>query len=150
MARKRPRRPPISGLVKFEEPHPSAWAGSRDAPLFQLTARMRVAEQALHAAMTELAQAEQRLSEVQKEEGANRRRRPSWYVAAEAKEEAAGDALEMIYQQIAQTPAHTKAGLTIKLQLTAILYGENLEEGQDDADMVSILLRSLIGDVAES
>ncbi|TAJ31624.1 MAG: hypothetical protein EPO64_02285, partial [Nitrospirae bacterium] len=90
--------------MKFEEPHPSAWAGSRDAPLFQLAARMRVAEQTLHAAMTELAQAEQRLSEAQKEEGANRRRRPSWYAAAEAKEEAAGDVLEMIYQQIAQTP----------------------------------------------
>ncbi len=130
MARKRPRRPPISALVKFEEPHPSAWAGSRDAPLFQLAARMRVAEQILHAAMTELARAEQRLSEVQKEEGA-KRRRPSWYVAAEAKEEAAGDALEMIYQQIAQKSAHTKAGLAIKLQLTAMLYGENLEEGQE-------------------
>ncbi|MDP2368145.1 hypothetical protein [Rhodoferax sp.] len=109
-----------------------------------------MAEQALHAAMAELARAEQRLSEAQKEEGANRRRRPSWYVAAKAKEEAAGDALELIHQQIAQTPAHTKAGLAIKLQLTAMLYGENLEEGQDGADMVSVLLRSLIGDVAES
>lgn len=150
MARKRPRRPPISGLVKFEEPHPSAWAGSRDAPLFQLAARMRVAEQVLHAAMTKLALAEQRLSNVQKEEGSSRRRRPSWYVAAEAKDETAGNSLELIYQQIAQTPAHTKAGLAIKLQLTAMLYGENLEESQDGADMVSVLLRSLIGDVVES
>ncbi len=110
-------QPPFwSGLVTFEEPHPSAWAGSKDSPLFQLAARMRVAKQTLHAAMTELAQAEHRLSEVQTE-GSQRRRRPSWYVAAGAQEEAAGEALELIYQKIVQTPAHTKAGLAIKLQL---------------------------------
>ena len=146
--RKRPKRSSVSGLVKFEEPHPSDWVGSGDAALFQLAARMRVAEQSLHAAMTELAQAEQRLSEVQTEEGSNRRRRPSWYVAAEAEEEAAGDALELIYQQIAQTPAQTKAGLAIKLQLVAVLYGETLSEAVDDTDMVSELLRSLIADTS--
>jgi hypothetical protein len=79
---------------------------------------------------------------------ANRPRRPSWYVAAEAKEEAAGDALELIYPQIAQTPAQTKAGLAVKLQLVAGLYGETLSEGVHDTDMVSQLLRSLLADTA--
>lgn len=150
MARKKCRsRSSVPGLVTFEEPHPSAWAGSKDAALFQLAARMRVAEQTLHATMTELAQAEQRLSEVQTEEGSSRQRRPSWYAAAEGREEAAGDALELIYQQIAQTPAHTKAGLAIKLQLMAALYGETLSEAVDDSDMVSQLLRSLIVDTVD-
>jgi hypothetical protein len=121
--RKRHSRPSV--LVTFEEPHPSAWADSKDSSLFQLAARLRSPSKNLHAAMTELAQAEQRLSEVQTE-GSQRWRRPSWYVAAEAKEEAAGNAIELIYQQIAQTPAHTKAGLAIKLQLVAELYGETL------------------------
>lgn len=145
--RKRHSRPSVSGLVTFEEPHPFAWADSKDSSLFQLAARMRVAEQTLHAAMTELAQAEQRLSEVQTE-GSQRRRRPSWYVAANAQEEAAGEALELIYQKIVQTPAHTKAGLAIKLQLVAWLYGENLSDAADDTDMVSQLLRSLLADTA--
>lgn len=144
--RKRRRSPSVSGLVKFEEPHPSAWASNKDAALFHFAARMRVAEQALHVAMTELAQAEQRLSEAQTEAGASRRRRPSWYIAAEAKEEAAGDALEWIYQQIAQTPAHTKADLAIKLQLVADLYDETVAGADDDTDMVAQLLRSLITD----
>src|SRR5689334_14522407 len=137
MARKMRRRlSSTSALVRFEEPDPSARADNRDATLFNLVARMRVAEQTLHAAMTALAEAEQRLSEARPEESSSRRRRPSWYVAAEAKEEAAGNALELIYQQIAQTPARTKAGLAIKLQLTAMLYGENLDEDQGGIDMV--------------
>jgi hypothetical protein len=107
---------------------------------------MRVAEQSLHAAMTELAQAEQRMSEVQTEEGSNRRRRPSWYVAAEAEEEAAGNALELLYQQIAQTLAQTKAGLAIKLQLVAVLYGETVGDAVDDTDLVALMLQSLLAD----
>src|SRR5690348_15556611 len=108
MVRKtRPRARSVSGLVRFEEPAPADWGSSPDGPLFQLAARLRLAEKALDAAMSELAEAEQRLSEAQTEKGSSRRRRPSWFVAAEAKEEAAGDALELIYQQIAQTPART-------------------------------------------
>jgi hypothetical protein len=133
--------------VKFEESRPSARADNKDAALFHVAARLRVAEQALNAAMTELAQAELRLADVQAEAGPGRRRRPPWYIAAEAKEEAAGDALELIYQQIALTPAHTKAGLAIKLQLTAMLYGENLGD-HGNADMVSQLLQSLIADTS--
>lgn len=146
--RKRRKRSSVPGLVTFEEPQTSDWAGSKDTALFQLAARMRVAEQTLYVAMTELAQAEQRLSEVQQEERPGRLRRPAWYVAAEAKEEAASDALELIYQQIAQTPAQTKAGLAIKLQLVAELYGETLSNADDDTDMVSLLLRSLLADTA--
>jgi hypothetical protein len=71
-------------------------------------------------------------------------------VSAEAKEKEAGAALEAIYRQIAEAPAHTKAGLAIKLQLVAMLYGENLEEGGGDTDVVSLLLRSLIADVIDS
>lgn len=144
--RKRRWRPSVSPLVRFEEPHPSTRASDKDAALFHLAAKVRHAEQTLHTAMAQLAQAEQRLSEVQAEE--RRRRRPSWYVAAEAEEEAAGNALELIYQQVVQTPAHTKAGLAIKLQLAATLYGETFSEGTDDADMVSQLLRSLIADTS--
>ncbi len=149
MAHKKLRsRHSVPGLVTFEEPHPSAWGGSKDAALFQLATRMRVAEQTLHATMNDLAQAEQRLSETQAGEGSIRRRRPSWYVAAEAREEAAGDALELLYQQIAQTPAHTKAGLAIKLQLVAVLYGETVGDVVADTDLVALMLQSLIADVA--
>lgn len=75
-----------------------------------------------------------------------KQKHPAWYGAAEAKKKQAGDALETLYRQIAETPAHTKVGLALKLQLVAMLYGENLDEGRDDTDIVSILLRSLITD----
>lgn len=147
MVRKnRPARRFVSELVRFEEPAPADWGSSPDGPLFQLAARLRLAEQALDTAMSELAGAEQRLSRTEK--GSSRRKPPSWFGAAEAKEQAAGDALELIYQQIARTPAHTKAGLAIKLQLTATLYGENLDEDKGGIDMVSQLLQSLIADTS--
>jgi hypothetical protein len=72
--RKRRRRSSVSGLVRFEEPHPSGWAGNSDAALFQLAAKARVAEQTLHASMAQLAQAERRLSDARAEEGSSRRR----------------------------------------------------------------------------
>jgi hypothetical protein len=148
MARKkRRRRSSTSTLVRFENSPFSTRAGNNDAALFHLAARMRVAEQTLNAAMTALATAEQRLLEGRTEERSGRRKRLSCHIAAEAKEEAAGNALEVIYQQIAETPAHTKAGLAIKLQLTAMLYGENLED-HGNADMVSQLLQSLIADTS--
>ena len=98
------------------------------------------------------AQADQRLSEALKGRGdTGRRAQPAWFIAARDKEEAAGDALEGIYQQVALTPAHTKAGLAIKLQLVVLLYGGNAEQdgNEDDLDMVSQLLQSLIVDVTD-
>src|SRR5688572_6263279 len=97
--RRRPRRHSVSGMVKFEEVGPAAWGTSKDAPLFQLMARMRVAEQALHGAMDELAQAEQRLAELPETRRAARR--PVWFTSAVQKEQAAGDALEQVYEAIA-------------------------------------------------
>lgn len=148
--RKRPRRAPISRLVKFEEPHPSSWAGSRDAELFQAAAKMRVAEQELNTAMDELSLAEQRLSDLPKNKRTlGRGGRPAWFVAAVEKEQAAGHALESIYQQITRLRAHTKPGLAIKLRLLAELYGEVAGDLSDDSDMVSVLLGSLLQDVSE-
>ncbi len=148
--KKRPRPPSVPGLVKFEEPHSSAWAGSRDAGLFQAAAKMRVAEQELDAAMDELALAEQRLSELPKAKRTiGRVGRPAWFVTAEQKEQAAGHALEDLYQQISRLRAHTKPGLAIKLRLLAELYGEAVGGPSDDSDMVSVLLSSLLEDVSE-
>lgn len=145
--RKRPRRLSVPGLVKFEEPDPAAWAGSRDAPLLRLVARMRVAEQALHNAMDELAQAEQRLSQLPAVDRTSRQ--PPWFTAAVQGEQVAGDALEKIYDQITQARAHTKAGLGIKLRLLAELYGGTFDEVPDETDLVSVFIDSLIADVSD-
>lgn len=147
MARgKRPRRPSVPGMVVFEETDPTAWAGSRDGRLLRLAARMRVAEQALHAAMDELAQAEQRLSGAAR---AGRTGKPAWFVAVVRNEEAAGEAVEQLYREIASVRAHTKAGLAIKLSLALQLYGETEDDLGDESDAVSVLLRSLLTDVNE-
>lgn len=145
--RKRPRRLSVPGLVKFDEPSPAAWANSRDGRLLRLAARMRVAEQALHAAMDELAQAEQRLSAAAR---TGRTGKPAWFVAATRNEEVAGEVVEQFYREIAGVRAHTKAGLAIKLSLAVELYGETVDEPDDESDMVSVLLRSLMMDVGES
>lgn len=142
--RKLPRRLSVPGLVKFGEADPGAWAGSKDATLFQLAARMQVAEQALQDAMDELGQAERRLSDLVTDRPPARQ--PAWFVAIARKEQAAGDALEQVYQQIARTRAHTKEGLGIKLRLLAALYGGISDETADEADMVSLLINSLIED----
>jgi hypothetical protein len=93
---------------------------------------MPVAEQALHDAMDELAQAERRLSELPRKR--RPARRPAWFVAAVRKGQAAGDALEQVYQQIAQARAQTKAGLGIKLRLLVALYGETSDGTADEPD----------------
>lgn len=131
-------------MVKFEEAGPGAWADSKDAALLQLAARVQVAEQALHDAMDELAQAERRLSDSSR--SPQSARQPAWFVAIVRKEQAAGDALEQVYQQIAQTRAQTKEGLGIKLRLLAALYGGISDETADETDMVSVLINSLIED----
>jgi hypothetical protein len=147
MARRRPtRHGSVPGMVRFEEPKAAVLATSGDGALFQLGAR--VAEQTLDDAMVELAQAEQRLYQLSREKSAPRHT-PTWFVATQERETAAGDALETLYRQIA--PPNTKAGLAIKLQLAALLYSENPEadENEEDVDMVSPLLRSVISDVTE-
>jgi hypothetical protein len=132
-----------------EGPAPSGRT-SRDAALFELAARLLGADQAHAAAMTKLARAEQRFAAMAapKKRG---RRRPAWLAAAQERETATGDALEVIYYQIAQTPARTKAGLAIKLRLVALLYGETVDEPcqEGDPDLVARLLRSLMSDVAD-
>jgi len=151
MARRRtPRRKSVPGLVRFEEPKSSTGRTGPDAALFQLAARLRVAEQAHDEAMSELALAEQRFAAMSEEEK-RAHRRPAWFIAAQEREASTGDALEVIYGQIAQTPAQTKTGLAIKLQLASLLYCGNVNEAGDDedADMVSQLIHSLIADVTE-
>ena len=143
--RKRPRRHSVPGMVKFEEPDSAAWVGNKDGPLLRLAARLSVAEQALDAAMDELERAEQRLSAAR----ANRPAKPSWFVAAAQKEEAAGEAVEQLYREIGRVRAHTKAGLAIKLRLAAQLYGDMVDEAGDESDAVFVLLHSLLADVDE-
>lgn len=145
--RKRPRRHSVPGMVKFGEADPAAWAGSKDAPLFRLAARLQMAEQALHGAMDELAEAERRLSELPTVDRTSRP--PAWFTAAIQSERLAGEALEKIYDQVAQARAHTKAGLAIKLRLLAELYGGTLDEESDETDLVSVLVDSLIADVSD-
>lgn len=151
MVRRRvPRRKAVPGPVRIEGPGSSNARTSRDAALFALAARLRVADQAHAEAMTELARAEQRFAAMA-EPRKHGRRRPAWLAAAQDRETATGDALEFIYGQMARTPARTKAGLAIKLRLVALLYGENVDEPcqEGDPDLVARLLRSLMIDIAE-
>lgn len=115
--------------------------------MFQLAARLQVAEQALHDAMDELAKAEQRLAELP--EARQAARRPVWFTSAVQKEQAAGDALELVYEAIAQARAHTKPGLALKLKLLAELYGQSLDQADEEPDLVSVMIDSLIEDVSE-
>lgn len=100
--------------------------------------------------MTELARAEQRFAATAapKKRG---RRRPTWLTAAQDRETATGNALEIIHGQVAQTPARTNAGLAMKLRLVALLYGETVDEPCEEGapDLVARLLRSLRRDVAD-
>lgn len=147
--RRRPGRKTVPRPVRVEGPGPIGRT-SRDAALFELAARLRGADQTHAEAMTELARAEQRSAEIA-EPKKRCRRRPAWLAAAQIRETATGDTLEVIYGQVAQTPARTKAGLAIKLRLVALLYGENVDEHceEGDPDLIARLLRSLLIDVAE-
>lgn len=141
--RRRLSRSSIVTATTFEKGDSAAPEQSKDWQLLRLAARMRAVEQTLQAATDEVAQAEQRLSSARK----TRPLRPARYIAVVAKEKKAGATLEFFYRSIAQSSAHTRAGLAIKLQLAAMLYGDNLEGAGDDTDLVSQLLRSLITDV---
>lgn len=143
------RRPVTSRLVAFEEPvSPQNLAGP-DSILIELARRMRLAERALHDAMDDLAVAEQRFAALPIE-ARQSDPRPGWLLAAQEKEVRAGDALESIFQQIAQTPAHTKLGLGIKVQLMGILYGESIDEEENDGDLILLLLGSLLTDLGRA
>jgi len=80
-----------------------------------------------------LAQAEQRFAALPEKERRSYPR-PAWLVAAQDREAAADQALETIYRQLADTPAESKFGLAMKLQIVVLLYGENV----GDADITMI------------
>jgi hypothetical protein len=118
--------------------------GQGDARLLRSAKRMQEAEHALHAAMDDLAGAERRLLE-----GPSKgRRRPAWYTAAVRREREAGSILEDVYARITAVRARTAAGLAIKVRLLATLYGQAPGQGPDESDMVSVLIDSLLKDVA--
>jgi hypothetical protein len=143
MARRtRARRAPGPGQVNF-----NAADGQSDSRLLELAERMWSAERAHQAAMDELAAAERRLLEKPRSEGGGRR--PVWYGEAVRREQRAGTALDDIYKTIARVPAHTKSGLAIKVTVLATLYGEDVEEGPDQSDLVSVMIDSLLKDVTE-
>lgn len=134
-------------MVRFGEPKAGTGPISGDAELFHLAARLRVAEQTHDEAMAELAQAEQRFSQLSRAKDSPRI--PTWFVAAERREAAAGNALEIIYRQIAQAPAETKIGVSIKLRIVMLLYGESIDETESNNDVVLVLLHSLLTDCSE-
>jgi predicted ArsR family transcriptional regulator len=115
-----------------------------DVRLFRLAERMRLADHALQAAMDELAAAEQRLSKWRRTKGSGRP--PAWYGAAVRRERTVGAALEEIYKAIARARARTRSGLAIKVRVLATLYGEVLDQGPDQSDMVSVMIHSLLAD----
>ncbi|WP_300782358.1 hypothetical protein [Enhydrobacter sp.] len=116
-----------------------------DARLLRLAKRMQAAENALHAAMDELAGAERRLLEGSRKG----RRRPAWYTAAVRREREAGSILEDVYASITAIRARTAGGLAIKVRLLATLFGQTPGQAPDESDMVSVLIHSLLKDVAE-
>ena len=140
--RKRTGGGPVPELARFVPADSPS-----DARLLLLAERMRSGERALQAAMDELAVAEQRLSEWRKTKGSGRP--PPWYGAAVRRELTVGAALEEIYKAIARSRARTRSGLAIKLRVLAMLYGEVLDQGPNQSDMVSVMIHSLLSDVRE-
>lgn len=98
--------------------------------------------------MANLAQAERRYFALPRRH--LRKADPDWYIAAQQAEAIAGALVEKIYRRIAQTRADSSASLLIKLRLLAVIYGDNpdaTESGEEDEDLVSSLIRSLIADL---
>jgi hypothetical protein len=116
-----------------------------DSPLLRLTGRMQSAECVLQAAMEKLAAAEQRLSERPRTKRSGRR--PAWYSAGCGENDRQA-ALEKIYKAIARARACTRSGLGIKVRVLAKLYGEVLDQGPDQSDMVSVMIHSVLKDVS--
>lgn len=143
------RLPPRSprGLVDFEEAQTSQDLAGPDSALVELARKMRLAEQALHDAMDDLAQTEHRFAELRRS-GHQPRGQPDWLVAAQDRERQTGAALEDLFQRIAMTPAQTNVGLRLKVQLVVTLYGESHDDQENDADLLLRLLESLLGDLS--
>ncbi|GEP61651.1 hypothetical protein [Reyranella soli] len=117
----------------------------QDASLFELAEELIAADHILQAAATKLACAERKLDRAVLED----RELPTWFLAREEDEASARTVVESLYEQIAETRAHTKAGLAIKLKLLGALYCNDPTAAQDDCDVdvPSRLLRSMIEDV---
>jgi hypothetical protein len=117
-----------------------------DAELFDLAEELSGADHVLQAAATKLARAERKLERTTLVSGHDL---PTWFLADEEDEAAARAVIDSLYEQIADTRAHTKAGLAIKLRLLAALYGDDPTAARDDCevDVGSRLLRSMIEDV---
>lgn len=140
--RKRVGRGSVPMLARFKPADSPS-----DARLLRLAEKMRAGERALQAAMDELAAAERRLSESRRPKGSGRP--PAWYGAAVRRERTAGAALEEIYKALARSRTRTRSGLAIKLRVLAMLYGEVLDQGPNQSDMVSVMIHSLLSDVRE-
>jgi hypothetical protein len=54
-----------------------------------------------------------------------------------------------IHKAIARVRARTRSGLAVKVTVLATLYCENLEQGPDQSDLVSVMIHSLLEDVSE-
>jgi hypothetical protein len=119
----------------------------KDADLFELAEELSGADHALQAAASKLACAERKLERTALLTG---RDLPAWFLACEEAEAAARAVFESLYEQIADTRAHTKAGLAIKLRLLAAFYADDptAASGDCDVDVGWRLLRSVIDDVS--
>ena len=120
---------------------------SADQPLFELAEEAVAADQALQAAISELALAERRL---QRTKLLPQHELPEWFVAREDAEAAARAFSISLYEQLANMQAKTRAGLAIKLRILSGLYSDDPRPLEDelDFDLGQLLLNSIIGDLS--
>src|SRR5436190_1962483 len=100
---------------------------TEDGGLFELAEELKAAEHMLQAAATELGRAERQL---QRTTLSPEKELPAWFVTREEADAAARALVESLCEEIAATPAHSKAGLAIKLRVLAALF-------QDDPTPIS-------------
>lgn len=115
-----------------------------DSRLIDLARRMRLEEGALHDAMDRLAEAERQIASIAKP---TRERQLNQLTSAQEQEAVAVDYLEAIFREIASTPAQTKIGLEIKIQVACIVYGECVGDHENSDDLVLLLLKSILSDL---
>jgi hypothetical protein len=122
---------------------------SADQPLFELAEEVVAADQALQAAISELALAERRL---QRTRLLPEHDLPAWFVAREEVEAAARAFSVSLYEQIVSTPAKSRAGLAIKLRVLSGLYGDDPRPLKDefDLDLGQALLNSILDNVSRT
>jgi multidrug efflux pump subunit AcrA (membrane-fusion protein) len=135
---------------KFRDMTASPYAIARvsaDRPLFELAEEAVAADQALQAAISELALAERRLQRTELLPGQDL---PAWFVAREDAEAAARAFSISLYEQLANVRAKTRAGLAIKLRILSGLYSDDprLLEDELNLDLGQLLLNSIIDDVS--